>query len=206
MDALSGQVKIAKEMGRKEWLKCVAKDAFDFQFISRDWISRNVISLGKEKCRIPICQMPTGRSRDIRVLTDPNLERIEENAATAYTAVKVPVSTTSASLVKDDVPPLTASAAATAEDIPPLNVSLDASVPSEEERALLSEGDPDQHSMEPIQHHEFMEAQPSNKDGSLAMDYLCLQRDLVREFEPVVRPLGRKYVPVGPAGRSPVRY
>ena len=31
------------------------------------------------------------------------------------------------------------------------------------------------------------------------------QRDLVREFEPIVRPLGRKYVPV-PASRSPVRH
>ena len=210
VDALFGQVGIAKEMGRKEWLKCVAKDALDFQFSSRDWISRNVFSLGKEKRRAPICQMPTGRSRDIRLLTDPNLERREENAATTYTAPAVPISTTSASLVEDDFPPLTASATATAlipsrqagEDIPPLNVSLDASVPSEEERALLSEGDPDQHS---IQHHEFMEAQPSDKDGSPAMDYLCPQRDLVREFEPVVRPLGRKYVPV-PASRSPVRH
>ena len=78
--------------------------------------------------------MPTGRSRDIRLLTDPNLEKREENAATTYTAPAVPISTTSASLVEDDFPPLTASAAATAlipssqagEDIPPLNVSLDA--------------------------------------------------------------------------------
>ena len=114
VDALFGQVKIAKEMGRKEWLKCVAKDALDFQFISRDWISRNVFSLGKEKRRAPICQMPTGRSRDIRLLTDPNLERREENAVTTYTAPAVPISTTSASLVDDDFPPLTASAAATA--------------------------------------------------------------------------------------------
>ena len=210
VDALSGQVRIAKEMGRKEWLKCVAKDALDFQFSSRDWISRNVFSLGKKKRRAPICQMPTGRSRDIRLLTDPNLEIREEIAATTCTAPAVPISTTSASLVEDDFPPLTASAAATAlipssqagEDIPPLNVSLDASVPSEEERALLSEGDPDQHS---IQHHEFMEAKSSGKDGSPAMDYLCPQRDLVREFKPVVRPLGRKYVPV-PASRSPVRH
>ena len=181
-----------------------------FNSFSRDWISRSVFSLGKEKRRAPICQMPTGRSRDIRLLTDPNLERREENAATTCTAPAVPISTTSASLVEDDFPPLTASAAATAlipssqagDDIPPLNVSLHASVPSEEERALLSEGDPDQHS---IQHHEFMEAQPSDKDGSPAMDYLCPQRNLVREFEPVVRPLGRKYVPV-PASRSPVRH
>ena len=36
VDALSGQVRIAKEMGRKEWLECVAKDALDFQFSSRD--------------------------------------------------------------------------------------------------------------------------------------------------------------------------
>ena len=73
VDAIYGQVKIAKEMRRKEWLKCVAKDALDFQFINRNWISRNVFSLGKEKRRNPVCQM--GRSRDIRLLTDPNLER-----------------------------------------------------------------------------------------------------------------------------------
>lgn len=213
VDALYGQVCIAKEMGRKEWLKCVAKDALDYQFISRDWISRNVFSLGKERRRNPICQMPTGRSRDIRLLTNPNLERREENAATASTAATVPISS-SASLLEEDFPPLTASTAAPAsipsrlaEDNPPLNislnVSLDASVPSEEERALLSEGDPDKHSMQPIMHHEFMETQSSNKDASPSMDYTYPRRDLVKEFEPVVRPLGRKYVPVS---RSPVRY
>ena len=35
VDALFGQVRIAKEMERKEWLKCVSKDALDFQFIQQ---------------------------------------------------------------------------------------------------------------------------------------------------------------------------
>lgn len=219
VDAVDGQARIARERGRKEWLKCVAKDALVFQFISREWVSRNLFSSGREKRRNPVCQMPTGRSRDIRLLTNPNLERREENAATSTSAV--PISSTSV-IVEDDFPPLTISAGATipvsaravvpvattsaslaAEEELPLNVSLNASIPSEEERALLSEGDPDQHSEEPIKHHEFMETQSSNIDGSPSKDYLCPQRDLVKEFEPVVRPLGQKYVPVS---RSPVRY
>lgn len=155
--AVLDQVEIAKGLGRKEWLRRVANDALDFQFNSREWISKNIFSLGKERKRF-VSDMPTGRSRDIRIKTDPNLERREETVVPESTATS-----TQPSIIQEvENQQLT------------LDVSMDVSIPSEEERTLLAEGEP-------------LRGQPEIQPALESSDYPVPPvpwRDLVREFEP----------------------
>lgn len=142
------QVNLAKERQRNQWLREVAHDALVLQFHSRAWISENIFSLGKEKRKQSKVDRPTGRSRDIRLLTDPNLERREENAAETE-SVSVPVPTPTEP--REDERLL-------------MDVSVVSSVPSEEERLLLSEGEgvgqpPMEQAIEP--HPMVVEAEPT---------------------------------------------
>ena len=134
VEALLDQVEIARNKGRKEWLKQVAKDALALQFHSRAWINSNIYDLGGEKKKSVASKMPEGRSRDIRLRTDPNLERREENAASLEESVRqaAPLSPVG----EERVSPMQE------EEVLAGDVSLNASIPSEEERALLYEEDP----------------------------------------------------------------
>ena len=131
VEALLDQVEIARSKGRKEWLKQVARDAPALQFHSRAWINSNIYDLGGEKKKSVASKMPEGRSQDIRLRTDPNLERREENAASLEESIRqaAPLSP----VREERLSPRQE------EEVLAGDVSLSASIPSEEERALLSE-------------------------------------------------------------------
>ena len=103
------------------------------QFHSRAWINSSIYDLGGEKKKSVTSKMPEGRSRDIRLRTDPNLERREENAASLEESVRqaAPLS----HVREERLSPRQE------EEVLAGDVSLSASIPNEEERALLSEED-----------------------------------------------------------------
>ena len=74
IDALLGQVTLAKERRQIPWLRRVAQEADDLQFDSREWISANIYRLPKK----PAAKTSTvsGPSRDIRLETNPDLELV----------------------------------------------------------------------------------------------------------------------------------
>ena len=73
VDALKGQAEVAKKSGNRAWCSTAAKSAEALQFYSREWIEQHLSSVTHSP-RTPSV-MPAGPSRDIRLDTDPFIER-----------------------------------------------------------------------------------------------------------------------------------
>ncbi len=79
-NALKALVGLARQGRANLWLRAVAKEADDLQFRERVWITANIFDLHWPK-KQPSA-MPSKASQDIRLRTNPDIERRVENAAT----------------------------------------------------------------------------------------------------------------------------
>ena len=84
VEALLGQVTLAKERNQTAWRKRVATDANCLQFHSRQWISNHIFRLPQKKAQA--VQKASSPSRDIRLKTDPNLELVSADMGQAASA------------------------------------------------------------------------------------------------------------------------
>ena len=73
-EALLGQVALAKQLNKPGYLRTLAGFLDSFQFGSREWISTHISHLTPAKQR-SWDHKPTGRSQDVRLQSDPTLER-----------------------------------------------------------------------------------------------------------------------------------
>ena len=87
IDALKGQAELAKKRGNRAWCATAAKSAEALQFHSTQWIEHHLSSVSRNQ-RTPSA-MPAGPSRDIRLDTDPSIERHVEDAAEEVMEVEV---------------------------------------------------------------------------------------------------------------------
>ena len=78
--ALLGQVKIARNRRNTTWLKKAAKEAEVLQFASSEWISENLYRIVSKRST-EACASPKHCTTDIRLKTEPTLERRVEDAA-----------------------------------------------------------------------------------------------------------------------------
>ena len=74
-DPLLRQVEVAKEYDKQDWLHSWLDS---YQFHSREWISRNISPLASAK-KHTWEEKPTGTSKDIRLDSDPTIERTGEH-------------------------------------------------------------------------------------------------------------------------------
>ena len=78
IDTLLRQVEVAKEYDKQDWLRSLATWLDSYQFHSREWISRNISPLASAK-KHTWEEKPTGTSKDIRLDSDPTIERTGEH-------------------------------------------------------------------------------------------------------------------------------
>ena len=76
-EALLGQVALAKRLNKPGYLRTLAGFLDSFQFGSCEWMSTHVSHLTPAKQR-SWDHKPTGRSQDVRLQSDPTLERRQE--------------------------------------------------------------------------------------------------------------------------------
>ena len=70
------QVAIAKRRDNVKWMKTVAKEAYDLSFQTLDWINENIYHLRVPRKSKKDCSPFSGPSRDIRLQTNPDIERV----------------------------------------------------------------------------------------------------------------------------------
>ena len=87
IDALKGQAEVVKKRGNPAWCSTAAKSAEAPQFHSKEWIEQHLSSVSRSP-RTPSA-MPAGPSRDIRLDTDPSIERHVKDAAEEVMEVEV---------------------------------------------------------------------------------------------------------------------
>ena len=74
MELMLGQVAVAKSRRDEGWLRAVAREADKLQFAERQWIADHIFPLQWPN-RSKEAKMPEP-TRDIRLKSDPNLERV----------------------------------------------------------------------------------------------------------------------------------
>ena len=79
LDTLAGQASLARRIGNHQWLRSVARTADQLQLDTAGWISDNIYPVQTQKKQPSKVSMEP--SRDIRLATDPNLQRRVEDAA-----------------------------------------------------------------------------------------------------------------------------
>ncbi|XP_060580038.1 uncharacterized protein LOC132736836 [Ruditapes philippinarum] len=81
IEALLGQVDLAKRSKKKGWAKGLARELDKLQFHSHSWISQYVHELPATK-KLVWKEDPTGTSKDIRLAIDPSIQVIRSDCGT----------------------------------------------------------------------------------------------------------------------------
>ena len=79
LDTLAGQASLARRIGNHQWLRSVARTADQLQLYTAGWISDNIYPVQTQKKQPSKVNMEP--SRNIRLATDPTLQRRVEDAA-----------------------------------------------------------------------------------------------------------------------------
>ena len=79
LDTLAGQASLAQRIRNNQWLSSVARTADQLQLDTAGWISDNIYPVQTQKKQPSKVSMEP--SRDIRLATDPTLQRRVEDAA-----------------------------------------------------------------------------------------------------------------------------